>query len=304
MIDPFAESRDGAQRLFTRLEEITGFRHLDPHRKEFEAAFDRAMLLDNLAPEGGARRDWRSELIAALGSVGHGLAACHYHLSRLEEVERQVQDMLLREKAVSLLQDGVVIGRGTPTIDFEYHAFAFAIRRTLEYAAQSVGAFFKTQAYRIRDLERSISRGSPEDLRDRIQQRLRSSLPALRDILPDDSQPPSVRDRLAHYEAVPCGVLNIGRRGDKLVVGFWGGGEKLNWFGSGPKGLVPGEEKEFLTLHMLSPVLKRQLSKVEGLVMGMYSDLGLRERDTYGTETGRPRDLPRNDPSGEPRFNV
>ncbi len=67
----------------------------------------------------------------------------------------------------------------TRRLTFEYHAFVFALRRSLDYLAVSVGAFFKTI-----------------DL-------LREVLPTLDDLLPADKQRRrAARDILAHWKAL------------------------------------------------------------------------------------------------------
>ncbi len=81
-----------------------------------------------------------------------------------------------------------VAGGNTRRMNFEYQAFVFALRRTLEYFAVSVGAFFKHDVHRIRKLVYTISGAEPRDISERVSLVLEESLRKLSDILPPDNK--------------------------------------------------------------------------------------------------------------------
>ncbi len=146
---------------FRSFENITAWLQLQPRPPE----------LQRLTTEGGARKDWFDVLFwGFFGDVKHGLAAAHYHLQNLEAIESGVYShamgnipKLLPEKS------GSIAGGSSLRLDFEYQAFIFALRRTLEYSAHSIAAYFKTEVKGFRKLARTIGEAhstTPNDVRE------------------------------------------------------------------------------------------------------------------------------------------
>jgi hypothetical protein len=83
------------------------------------------------------------------------------------------------------------------------------------------------------------------------------------DLSADDRR--SVRDRLAHWEAVDAGVLNVYAKGGDVIVRLAGGGESLTAF---PPHADPGHDAG------LASALVRRGEQLHAFVLGMVTDLG------------------------------
>jgi hypothetical protein len=167
-----------------------------------------------------------------------------------------------RAEAVRTFSPHGTFGFGSRPLSFEYAAFTFAVRRTLDYLAVSVGSYFKSESYSIRKLADAIEGQLPATARKKVQRRLRSRV--LISLIGDPStNRRSVRDELAHYRAIDSGVFNVrwDHESQNLQIVLVGGGEGLPAF--------PEEPKD------LSEVLAGQLRSAEDLIFGCFTDLGL-----------------------------
>ena len=269
--------------LFAAMERIAGFELPETAKNKFLAFHSavtrtpRLPILLRLTIEGGSRRDWLQPFInTALGHVQEGLAASYYHIANVESIEREIIN--LASTALEELQIptySCVGGGNTRRLDFEYQAFVFALRRTMEYFAVSVGTFFKHPVHRIRALASSIDQAEPLELSRRVQARLNESLRTLSDLLPPADTERAVRDQLAHWEAVAAGVFNISAGPDGIFIGIAGGGENLHAWDTGTR-LEPQRQRQgSIEFVRLAPVLQEQVSRVETMIFGVYEELGL-----------------------------
>jgi len=265
------------------LEEIAGFEFPTSTKQKFLAfhasiiATPRLPILTRLTTEGGSRRDWLTPFInAVLGHVQEGLAASYYHFANVESIERKMlSSALTRLPNIQQTEGTTIAGGNTRKLNFEYQAFVFALRRTMEYLAVSVGAFFKCEVHRIRKLAESIATAEPQDLRDRVRARLEESLQSLLDILHTDNKKRSVRDQLAHWEAVDAGVFHITWRSEGILVAIAGGGENLRPWNSEVGVELKRQKEGKITIMALTPILRDQITRVENLIFDVYSEMGL-----------------------------
>lgn len=219
--------------------------------------------LARLTVGGGARRDWYMPLVGfILGDVQEGIACCYYHLSRIEEIERQISALSkLLPEVRDILSNVGTAGGNTRALDFEYQAFVFALRRTLEYFANSVGSFFKKQMRSFKDLRGDLADAMPEDFRERVVKSLdRAMGDLIKSGLLSQGEEKSVRDRLAHRNAVSAGAFHVSYTPDSVLVGIFGGGEKLR----------PGTA----SATMLTEAVRLRLELAENLIFDCYKDLG------------------------------
>lgn len=193
-------------------------------------------------------------------------------------MEQQLLNLAKAYLPIIQIGEGTAVAGGnTRRMNFEYQAFVFALRRTLEYFAVSVGAFFKHDVHRIPKLAHIISGAEPRDISEKVSLVLEESLRKLSDILPPDNKERSVRDQLAHWRAVDAGVFNITRAygSNRILIAICGGGENLRPWDS-EVGIEPRvlQEGEIATVR-LTPVLSDQISRVENLIFGTYFEMGL-----------------------------
>jgi hypothetical protein len=217
--------------------------------------------LRHLQPSSG-KRDWLAEMKERIfGNLREGLAITRYHLDRVEMIEGQIT-AIAREHETSLFNKANMgFGLHSRPLVAEYQAFEIALRRSLEYLAGAVSAYFKTDGNRIRTLATTIGGRSPEEAATAAAARLEAA--NIEQLIGSRTGSKSVRDRLAHYESVSPGIVNIGQSFDgALWVRLHGEAEDLNPLGS--------EKTE-----TLSHVLMGRIERVEALATGLFIDLGL-----------------------------
>lgn len=227
--------------------------------------------LARLDPKSEGRPDWFRRLAAkVLDNVQEGVGACHYHLDNIRTIESALHHCV-REHVprlnLSPTSNFTVAGGDARRVHYEYQAFLLATRRTLEYFAGSVAAYFKANDPGLRGLPGCIAKCDPEGPRQAVLGVLAKNAELIDDLL---SQHPrlTVRDRIAHWEPVQAGVLNLTcQLGEQppFSVGFLGGGEEL-------MALQPIDEEPQLTL---SDALGAVLEEIEQLVFDCYAALGL-----------------------------
>jgi hypothetical protein len=218
--------------------------------------------LAHLKPVAG-KRDWLWEMREGIfGDFREGLATTRYHLDRTELIENQITEIATQHEAALFRQGNAGIGLHSRPLVAEYQAFEMALRRSLEYLAHAVAAYFKTDGNRIRSLADMISGRQPEEACRAATVRLEST--NIEELIGSRSGPKSVRDRVAHHESVSPGVINVGRKPDgTLWVRLHGEAEDLNAY-------PPHGETE-----TLSEVLTERIEQVEALAFGLFEDLGL-----------------------------
>ena len=250
---------------------------LPEHVQERFRATAEAMRLDRLPPalerltfEGGSRRDWLNPMRGALlHHVPEGLKASHYHLDAIRRLESDVVGL-----CTANLPDGdgpvngVTVGMSLGPMNFEYQAFRFALRRTLEYLAVGVSAFFKAQPGSFAHLDQALRGKEPADTRERVL----AEVGAVIAQWPDMFQEQTVRDRIAHWEAVDAGVLNILWREDTVEIGLAGGGENLFPF---RLEVERRRGKRVVVDTQLTSLLEAQVERVEEIVFRILGVLGL-----------------------------
>jgi hypothetical protein len=211
----------------------------------------------HLAPTNG--RDWLSTMKERIfGHTHDGLGATNYHLDRVRDLEREVQAVAQANRA--LIAEGSTVSFPCQPLNYEYQAFAFSLRRTLEYVAGATASFFKTEGSRIRTLSKTIEGKAPEAQRLAVQERLAEA--DLAKVIGTGDRL-AVRDRLAHFESVDAGTINVMKLHDgRFLVMLLGGGEDLPFSAE--------EEREDLPT-----VLARRAEWLEDLTFGLFGDLGL-----------------------------
>jgi hypothetical protein len=204
-----------------------------------------------LTTEGGAGRDWHKAFYGVtIVSLTESLIACSYHAQNICQLESAVVTTA-SQLYQGTLQPGTALGGGNiRRIEFEYHAFVFAYRRSWEYLGRAVGFFFKQNIRSVKDFQSESAaqriRTSPRgkelpDVADKVVRLIQTLLKEDAGSFSSEHKR-SVRDRLAHYEHVSAGTLNVTNTGEGLRVALFGGGEELrsllNVDGSGQTGPI------------------------------------------------------------------
>lgn len=205
---------DAVRELWLKVEAIAGFKLPHPTFGRFWALgnmINRTPLPDvlvRLRKDPDSTQDWlKTFTVATLTNIPDGLGASYYHLSNIEAIERGVTALAVTHRHLWQPGQGVA-GGNTARLDYEYQAFLFALRRTLEYLAKSVCAFFKQRHKSIKKVADTIKTAEPSDIRERVLATLKAGLDGLPSVLSLGPKR-SPRDRLAHWETFDAGVLNI-----------------------------------------------------------------------------------------------
>ena len=174
-----------------------------------------------------AKRRWFFGCYAGISfHVRSALAAAHYHADHLREIDQRVQAVLADPRAKEAFGRGNVGLGYHRKLDSEYHAFIFACRRCLDYLAAALACSFLREADSFRTFPKSIAnvKSTPEIAAALTEAHARH-IHELDFILAEGRK--SVRNRIAHWEYVSAGSVNLTADGFFLV----GGPENLNrWF--------------------------------------------------------------------------
>lgn len=259
-------------RLFADLEKVAGYQApkslLDSFSSLQSMLFDEhTSSLNHLRHPRPGGPDWLQRYRSGmLDNVQEGIYACCYHLSRIEDIESAM--LQIAKSYLSALgptpTGSCVAGGNSRALNFEYQALAFSLRRTLEYVGVAVGAYFKSDCHSIRQLSKIVHGREPTDQANLVVECLSKQLPGLEDILPSDKQVHrSLRDRLAHWEAVKAGCFNISSSPRGFMVGLVGGGHDLDFCFSSDQSVQADDQ---VLMSVLGPKLKDQFERVMSLV--------------------------------------
>jgi hypothetical protein len=168
-------------------------------------------------------RDWYVPHIRGIQTfVRGGLAAAHYHVQRLADLETAVAKLLAEFASETRYTGSIGVGP-TRILDFEYQAFILAYRRCLDYLAGALACYFKMNVRSFRTFPKSLAKTNPPAVSDALRKAHARHVDALAFVLLDGRQ--SIRNRIAHYEFVPAGFINLNSRYGVILIG---GGEELH----------------------------------------------------------------------------
>lgn len=168
------------------------------------------------------KRWYHSHVNGVLGDVRGALAAAHYHAGRLGALETSVAAILDTSSVREPLANATVAIGSTRKLDFEYQAFVLAYRRCLDYLALALACYFKIEASSFRTFPKSIAKTRMPKVAAALTQAHMRHVTPLAFVLAEGRK--SVRHRIAHYEFVSAGCINLSARGFVLA----GGGEEFS----------------------------------------------------------------------------
>lgn len=165
---------------------------------------------------------YHAHVNGVLGDVRSAVSAAHYHAGRLTELERSVMNVAIDTGVLERMGGSAIGLGGTEKLNFEYQAFILAYRRALDYLAGALACYFKREANSFRKLPKALAGTEKHKVASAISDAHARHTEQLAFVLEEGKR--SVRNRIAHYEAVSAGCVNINRNGISLV----GGGENLS----------------------------------------------------------------------------
>jgi len=176
---------------------------------------------------------WRSDPVLERKHYGRfmqGLEACRggyaaslYHLGRLEEIEDGLHEILSRFDFTRTFPPGSSAAFGnTRRWDFEYQAFVLAYRRSLDGLAWGLSTYFKAEQSSFRQFAKALPKYHPASVATPLAAACARHMENFAFVMGAE-RGLSVRDRIAHREAVQAGTINVGAYGHRII----GGGENL-----------------------------------------------------------------------------
>jgi hypothetical protein len=221
----------GMSKLLQRVQNLLGY----DIPKERSAPFDRIGQLvisgqfeSFVAWRGQHRNEKRKWFFGCYGGlsvhVRGALAAAHYHFERICELIAAVESIIAEPEMKGVLANAGG-GIGYPwRLEIEYHAMIFACRRSLDYLACALACAFMRESDSFRTFPKSIARvKSTPQIAAALTEAHARHFNKLDFILAEGRR--SVRNRIAHWEFVSVGSMNISAEG----FFFIGGPESLNW---------------------------------------------------------------------------
>lgn len=157
-----------------------------------------------------------------LGDVQNSLACVHYHCEQLTHLEQNAMAAFEKFECRSVLGNSTIAPGNTLKLDFEYQAFVLACRRTLDHMSISMAAYFKDRSNSFRKIDKTLHRFKSKQASDMLLA-IYNEHRAHFNFVATDGYGLSIRDRIAHYEFVPAGVVNLSVRGFVIA----GGAENL-----------------------------------------------------------------------------
>ena len=186
--------------------------------------------------------------------VRHSLAAAHYHQDNVVRIERRVDELIQKYKALTpVARGGGHFYSGlTNRFSFEYHAFVFASTRCLIYLSRAVGRAWDKRCPSLKSLKKNLSapsRGSRGT--EVLLSVLRTHEDGLNKMFSQGTQR-SIRDWIAHESFLDAGSLHIDGDQSKL------------------KGILDTTfahvDTSKLRIYRLSDVMESQLQQVQDFV--------------------------------------
>lgn len=157
--------------------------------------------LAHLRPSPG-KRDWLATTKERIfGDFREGLATTRYHLDRVELIESEITTIAKAHESQLFARGNIGLGLHSRPLVAEYQAFEMALRRSLEYLAAAIAAYFKTDGNRIRGLSDTVADREPRAASTAVCDRLDNA--DIEGLIGSRSGSKSVRDRLAHHEYWP-----------------------------------------------------------------------------------------------------
>ena len=157
-----------------------------------------------------------------LGSAQSAATAVFYHCENLLRMEREVLSFRDIDLLISLMGQSAIGGGNTQKLDFEYHAFIFAYRRTLDYLSRGIAALVREECKSYNKLPASLKNHSSKPWVRQLTD-MHSKYASQLETFVHPARGHSTRDRITHYLHVPAGCLNVNAQG----IFFAGGGENL-----------------------------------------------------------------------------
>jgi hypothetical protein len=221
--------------LIFAVNEIAGYQLSDEQREPFLSFWK---FCNDPVPE--FIKKWRQNpvdeekyYLRVCGGIGDNTScaydAVHYHHQHLTDIEKQLLELFSKYDFESVPKSSAKVMGDTKKWTFEYHAFVFAYRRTLDYFTYALNGYFKQDGASFHEWKKQLSR-----LRERRKDPVASGLLAVYekyrdkfDFVVSDGvrKHKSTRDRIAHEQFVGTPAINITRRG--LI--YAGGGEHFGF---------------------------------------------------------------------------
>jgi len=155
-------------------------------------------------------------IIDGFRSCGHKIQSLQYHLDNyfLWE-EKYVKNFKKALKCIPL--ENLTMGGVTPNLIFEYESFLFQFKACLDMFSRAVGRLFKQKPSNISKLKNALKNHNSNDKAKKMLGLISKNEGWLREFNSDQNFR-SDRDKVAHYNIVNLGNLNVNKRNDEFRI--------------------------------------------------------------------------------------
>lgn len=161
--------------------------------------------------------------MSGIDACRSGYAAASYHLCNLGQMENAIHAALEQFDFTRSIRPNAVASFGEiERCHYEYQAFVMAYRRSLDGFAWGISTYFSEQQSSFRKLTEVVKNFSPKPVAQAVSDACNRHKEKFAFVMAKE-RGKSVRDRLAHKEAVQAGTINVGSFGHRII----GGGENI-----------------------------------------------------------------------------
>ncbi len=171
---------------------------------------------------------WYLRLVGGIfDNVQSARLAVEYHFGNIKAIESAVHSVLQDRDLSTIPPNQTVAVGNTQKLEFEYHAYVFAYRRTLEYLSRAMAGYLKCDCSSFNRFSKVLTAKRSSNVATRLQVVCDEFDEQFAFVVSDGNEGVSVRDRISHYEFTSAGSYNLTRDGFRLI----GGGEVLHLIG-------------------------------------------------------------------------
>jgi hypothetical protein len=173
----------------------------------------------HLRPARAEDTRWHVLLDRSISSAQMAFVGVHYRRHVLQRMNAEIAEAAMELSRVRDLSKTTMALGCTQAMNIEYQDFILGCRRCLDYLAQGISAYFKTNSRNFGGFRKNLAKMRPTATANLVES-------ALKPYDEQIDQLRALRDRISHFEYVGIGTLNVGACGGGGVT-FAGGGEKL-----------------------------------------------------------------------------
>ena len=228
-------------------------------------------------PEGNERERWVGKIDSRLGDIRRTLRILDYHCKNVRSLEQKIGEVAAPILRSSTEQRSFTVAAGDhEKLDAEYHAYHFAVARTVEYFTQAVSFFFRMEIKSLRRLLSKLEDLEPSQSATAVAVRVSSFESEIGHFWKKSEDTKPTRDWLAHYHYVEPGCLNMSRtENGTVIISLQGGPNNLNGIQKIASEQGNWDDGTTRILTPLSDSMAQEVKALTNMLLRSFGDLGI-----------------------------